>query len=99
MTDIDKLAREIAFKAVDEQIEPYGYGLHQVQAAARLGILEGMKLQRERDAVLLDGKAAMYRGKASKRDPFADDTMNPHDLSNELAVGMEYAAAAIRSAL
>lgn len=49
MTDIDKLAADIAGRKFD--ITDYDYDA--AIQAARLGILEGMKLQRERDAEIV----------------------------------------------
>ena len=55
MTDIDKLAREIADKVFD-----VGGDTRSLRAdVARLGILEGMKLQRERDAVIAESCDSM----------------------------------------
>lgn len=63
MTDIDKLAREIAAKTHSvpqkEQILSGAYDRTPTVKAARLGILEGMKLQRERDAVIAESCDSM----------------------------------------
>lgn len=67
-----------------------------VQAFARqrlLGYQQGM----EDAAVVMAERAAMYRAKASKHDPFADDNLNTYDSLVVCAEASEYGEAAIRA--
>lgn len=51
----------------------------------------------ERAAVILEQRAAMYHGKAAKRNPLAEDSMNLHDGLRLCAEASEFAAGDIRA--
>lgn len=44
-------------------------------------------------------RKAIYEAKAEERDPFAEPTLTPHDVSTEIALAMDFVLADLRAAL